>query len=329
MTHAGPTWLLMIRDVSGSVVVDDQPRVVASLIVDADTGMVRGAAMAPSPEQACLDVVTAALERPIDPLPAEPPGRVVHPKDHAELVARVLEDAGLAGSAELITVAGPMGEAEEVFDSLLGHLGGRAQPDDPPAGDDWSHLYAEAARYTRAEPWRRWSDAEPFDLDVMTVDDTRRYLAVVLGQAGIQRGLAVHPQTAIPDWPGDLDDPDALDGLDDDGDGAVAAAFAASAGALLLWLDAPADAPDDLRAKAERYGWPAELTLVPLPLTTGQAGPCDLDRVGAQHLTVALAAVLDLHAREDGDLRRTMGQVQLCGESAGAYVIAPAAEPEH
>jgi hypothetical protein len=42
MTVEEPTWIVMARDVSGTVTVTGQPRVVVALILDADTGLVRG-----------------------------------------------------------------------------------------------------------------------------------------------------------------------------------------------------------------------------------------------------------------------------------------------
>jgi hypothetical protein len=96
----------------------------------------------------------------------------------------------------------------------------------------------------------------------------------------------------------------------------------APSGSLLFWLDVAGDVPEDFAAKAERYGWPDELPLVPLPLTVTDDGPSDLHRVAAQHLTVALASVHDLHGRSGG--RRITGRLRLAEGAIGSYVIGPA-----
>ena len=65
------------------------------------------------------------------------------------------------------------------------------------------------------------------------------YLAIVLGQAGIRRGLAVYPGTTCSDPP--------ATGYPQDGPAAPSAS-------LLFWLDPPDDVFEDFAAKAERYG---------------------------------------------------------------------------
>lgn len=295
----------MIRDVSATVRVADQPRVIATLIVDADTGLVRGVAMAPAVTESCTEAVDNALSRPAGPLPPEPPARIVHHEDHAVVVTQALTQVYSGPTPTMLGVEGPLGEAEDVFDSLLGHLSGRRQPSEPPTGGDWSSLYAQASRYCRAEPWRRWSDAEPFALEVETADSASSYLAVVLGQAGIQRGLAVYPGDTIPI-------PDAvLEGHPPEG--------LAPTGSLLFWLDALDEVPEDYAAKATRYGWSDDLPLVPMPVTITDAQPADLDRVAAQHLTLALAAVVDLH--EATGTRRATGRLRLDEGAIGSYSI--------
>jgi hypothetical protein len=278
------------------------------LILDADTGLVRGVSMAPTVEQACAEAVDAALTRPAGPLPPEPPTRIVHHRDDASVVAGALADTRLGTPPAMVGVTGALGEAEDIFDSLLGHLAGRSQPNDLPSGSDWGHLYAQASRYCRVEPWQRWSDTDPLDLEVRTADATSRYLAIVLGQAGIQRGLALYPGTTIPD--------SLVDWHPEDGP-------VAPSGSLLFWLDVPDEIPEDFAAKAERYGWPDELPLVPLLVTATDYGPADLDRVTTRHLTVALAAVLDLHGHNDD--RRITGSLRLAEEAIGSYAIGPAA----
>ena len=58
-----------------------------------------------------------------------------------------------------------------IFDSLVGHMAGRAQPTGPPSTEDWSLLVGQALAYLRAEPWMRWSGAVSLGLQ-LTVDGT-------------------------------------------------------------------------------------------------------------------------------------------------------------
>lgn len=48
-------------------------------------------------------------------------------------------------------------EAEEVFDSLVGHLAGRGQPANRPGPQDWAHLYPRAADLPSPSA-NRWPD---------------------------------------------------------------------------------------------------------------------------------------------------------------------------
>jgi hypothetical protein len=297
----------MIRDVSASVVIEDHARVIASLILDADTGLVLAVSIGATDSEACAEAVGQALTQPASHQPPEPPATVVHHTDQAALVAEVLAGAGLATPPALVPVAGPLGEAEDIFDALLGHLAGRGQPDDAPTGGDWHNLYAQASRYCRAEPWHRWSDAEPFALEVRTPESAASYLAVVLGQAGIQRGLAVYPGTVTPET---LADAYLRDGP------------AGMSGSLLFWLDAADEVPEDFVAKAKRYGWPDTSPYAPMPVTITDDRPSDLDRVGAQHLTVALAALVHIHGRSGR--RRVTGRVRLAEDAIGSFTIGPA-----
>jgi hypothetical protein len=71
-------------------------------------------------------------------------------------------DGGVAGT-----------EAEDIFDSMIGHMSGRRQPKDLPSPADWRMLYDHAAGYLKAEAWRHRSDAEHLGL-VVNVGGTLR-----------------------------------------------------------------------------------------------------------------------------------------------------------
>ena len=74
-----------------------------------------------------------------------------------------------------------------------------------------------------------------------------RYVTIVIGADGVQPGLVRYPGGALPDalvdWRPGVPMP-------------------VPAGSILFYLDPPAEAPRGFRAKAARYGWPADAGLV-------------------------------------------------------------------
>ena len=296
MDGFGPTWIVMVRDVSHAVRVSDQPRMVASLVLDADTGLARGISVAPTARAACAEAMRTALTKPAGPLPAQAPVRVLcgggQAGDVRGELARLLAGATTPAVAESPSI----GEAEDVFDSFVGHMAGRRQPEEPPTAPDWRTLFTLASDYSQARPWLRWSDADHLDLVVRIDDAAARYVAVVIGQEGIQRGLVLYPgavlPAGLPDWqPG--------------------RPMPVPAGTLLLWLDPPDEVPPEFAAKAARYGWPHDADLIPVWLIGGPDGPADLDRRSAHRLTLAIAAVL-AHAQRRPDF--STGAAKTTGE---------------
>jgi hypothetical protein len=121
-------------------------------------------------------------------------------------------------------------EAEDIVDSLVGHMAGRRQPDEFPTPGDWRLLVGLIHEYHKAEPWIHWSDIDQFDLVVKIDGVAARYLAVVLGQDGIQRGLALYPGEAGPDELRDWQMADPTPMPD---------------GTLLCYLDSPDETPHE------------------------------------------------------------------------------------
>jgi hypothetical protein len=176
-------------------------------------------------------------------------------------------------------------EAEDILDSFVGHIAGRAQPDQFATPGDWAILVEHSDTLRLAAPWRRWTDQDHLDLVVRVGGIPERYVTIVIGAEGIQAGLVLYPGGALPDglagWrPG--------------------APTPVPAGSIQFYLDPPAEAPREFVAKAARYGWPADADLAPVWLTTGPHGPADLDRTAVQRLTVAIAAVLADDRRPGG-----------------------------
>lgn len=298
----------MVRDVSYAVRVPDEPTIVAALVLDVDTGLARGVSMAGTARAAYSQAMGAALANPAGPQPPALPARVVcsgvPAADVREELARLLDtdppavDDGVAGT-----------EAEDIFDSMVGHMSGRRQPRDSPTPADWRMLYDHAAGYLEAEPWRHRSDAEHLGLVVDVDGAAARYVAVVMGQENIQHGLALYPGAALPsdlyDWEPGSPAP-------------------MPAGTLLLWLDPPTEVRPEFAAKALRYGWPPEADLLPTALAAGPDGAADLDRRATHHLTLAIAAVLAHHdpERAPGNGTGTLtGELPLPDNIRGSYTI--------
>ena len=299
----------MIRDVSQAVRIQGQRQVVASLILDADTGLARGISAADSPVAACAEAMRTALTKPAGPLPPQAPQRVLCGPGQGADVAGELTHLLTGGAAPEVTEVAPIDEAEDIFDSFVGHMAGRRQPDEFPTSRDLQLLFAQASDYSQAQPWQRWSDTEHLRLVLRFDGRAARYVAVVIGQEGIQRGLVLYPGRALPD------------GL---GIGQPGEAVPLPAGTLLFYLDPPDETPPQFAAKAARYGWPAEADLIPVWLVGGPDGPADIDRTSAHHLTVAIAAVLahDQRRLASGNgIGETTGQLTLAGDEQATFTI--------
>lgn len=304
MTQSEPTWIVLARDVSATITVQNQPQVVAGLVLDADTGLIRGVSVGLTVREACTAASRTALMNPAGPLQPCPPATVVYHDRYAAEILAALGDTLPGTSAPTLIASPPPAEAEDILDSLVGHLAGRRQPADPPSPDDWGHLLSRAADYCRSRPWQLWSDADHLDLVVRVDGRATRYVAVVIGQAGIQHGLALYPGAVIPDQLADWRPGETVP---------------LPQGSLVLWLDPPEEVPAEYLAKATRYGWPGDAELAPTPASVSSDGLSDLDRASAQHLTVALAAVVAHQRPRTGP--RTTGTVTLADDRPGEYTI--------
>ena len=186
-------------------------------------------------------------------------------------MAAELTAANLSHSPEVQEVH-PDPEAEDIFDSLLGHLSGRTQPAETPTPEDWQALLAQTLVFHQAQPWNRWSDDQQLLLTLDTDDGlSEQYLALVMGQAGIQHGLALYAGHDLP---------------------ADARTNEPQPGSIVLLLDRPDELPVDIATKAQRYGWPTTESLSPAFMTFGPDGPEEISQADARVLTIALTAVL-------------------------------------
>lgn len=303
----------MVRDLAGTVQVADEPAVTGSLVLDMATGLVLGAGVAAEAQDALLQALGAALAGRLATLPPGLPDLVLCSNGLRGEVRRAWGE--LAPSADPPPVRGtaPIAGAEDVFDSLLGHLGGRRQPEDLPEPDDWSMAFGAVRRYREQAPWERWSDTVQLALEVDAAGGPARFVCVVLGAAGVQRGLVVHPGDRMPT---------------DTEAGGIGEPARPPIGTLMLFLDAPSELPDELVAKAVRYGWPADDEVVPAFVAMGSEGPRDPSRRDLHRLTVAATAVV-AHDRRGPTLvgaeSVTTGEVALPegGQAVFSLVVSP------
>jgi hypothetical protein len=277
------TWLVLMRDVSHAIQVRGHSQLTAGLVLDIGTGRLRAVAVAPTDAEALAEAFGTALSKPAGSLPPGGPDTVLCGPGLAEPVAEALGALTTASPLPPITEVEPPAQAEDIFDSFIGHMAGRTQPQELPAPEDWGLLYGQALAFYRTGPWARWSDGIVLAVEVTIAGETTRHVAVVMGKAGVQHGLVLYPGEAVPA------------GLKDWEPGQPVPTLA---GTLLCTLDPPGDAPAELGTKALRYGWPHDAELVPAFLSLGldkEGG--DPGRVDVTRLTVTLAGVIAHHAR--------------------------------
>ena len=287
--------MVLGRDVSGTVRVRGADRLAAALILDMGTGLVRGIAIEQTTDAALAHAVATALTQPAGDLPPGAPARVLCAGGLADPVRTALTTAASttrSSPVPVIVEVQPGPEAEDIFDSFLGHMSGRTQPDELPTPADWQQLIEQAAEFCRTEPWRRWSDEHDLAVDLRLPDDAARYVAVIMGQAGLQHGLVLYPGDQLP--PGVRNRESEQE--------------PPPPGTLLLTLDPPGEVPAELSAKAIRYGWttgdPGNAAdgeggeaLVPVFMTVTEHGPAEIGRDDAHRLIAGIAAVLRLDSR--------------------------------
>jgi hypothetical protein len=275
---AETTWLVMLRDVSKTIRVRGEKRVAACMVLDMDSGDMLGIHMHSSDAEAVETALRNAVREPANRQRPKSPDRIVC---SPEISPRVKDLAAELGAAEVI-VAPPIPEGEEIFDSFIGHMSGRKQPREFASPDEWRLLFETVLRYCEAEPWMRWGDDIDLEIEVEIDRVKQRYAGVVIGQEGIQRGLALYPGDELPagvrDWE---------EGKD----------VAMPPGTLLLHLDPPTEPPAEFVAKADRYGWPQDADFLPVIISIGDAGPADLGRQDVRRLVLSTVAVVELDRR--------------------------------
>lgn len=309
----------MLRDVSASVEVVGEPTVMASLVVEAESGLVLGVQIAADGREALRGALESASASPPPGAMTTRPSVVVCADGLGSSVHGVLESVMAPGAPPPVREQAPVAGAEDIFDSMLGHVGRRRLPEDFPEPEDWAAAFHAARDYREQAPWQRWSDTVHLRLSLERSAGSEgsgaRYVCIVLGADGIQRGLAAVPGDELP------------------------AAFAAGVdhvharpipGTLMLLFDSPSELPPDLVAKARRYGWPEDDEVVPLLVSMRDDGPGEPSRRELHHLGAAAVAVA-AHDRRGpvvvgAGTSTTTGTVTLSeGEATFSLEVAPRA----
>lgn len=299
-----PVWVVLARSIAH--VVEESAFV--AMVLDQGTGLVRALSIDTSQGSALRAAMTKALTEPAADLPPAPPALVLccglEPARVRQQLSRLLSKTDLPP----IHQEG-IDEAEDIFDSLVGRMSGRDQPppDDLPTPDAWRALMAATAEYARAQPWVRWPDDELAEVGITVDGGSDRYLASVIGASGVQRGLNLFPGGRLPAF-GQLAGP------------------TMPAGTLIVWLDEHGDGDEvapEFVGKAQRYGWPDDLPLLPTYLSFSRKGPADLSNVDVRRLTVGIGAVVQQSRRPTappvGRARR--GTVPVDADAVGSYTL--------
>ena len=121
----------MSRDLSHSIRVVDQPVVIAVLILDVDTGLIRGLSVAEDIGDALSQSVERALTKPADSLPPGYPQRVLAAVGMGDLVAAELGRQPGLNLLPPVDEIVPGAEGEEIFDLFVEAMAGHREPDDP------------------------------------------------------------------------------------------------------------------------------------------------------------------------------------------------------
>lgn len=299
------TWLVMLRDVSQTIRVRGEKRLVAAMVIDLDSGDMLGMHMDRSDAEAVATAMRMAVTEPANRKVPTNPDRILCPP---EISPQVLVLAAELGGAAVIE-APPIPDAEEVFDSFIGHMSGRKQPREFASPDDWRLLFDTAGRFCEAEPWVRWGDDIDLAIEVDVDGVKASYAGVVIGQEGIQRGLALYPGTELPA------------GVREWGE---AKEMTMTPGTLLLHLDPLKEPPAEFLAKAHRYGWPQDAEFVPVIIGIGEAGPADLGRQDVRRLILATTTVIALDGRGPTvsmSSEPTTGRIRFPDGSSGSWSI--------
>jgi hypothetical protein len=285
----------MARDISDAVQVGNLKTVAAALALDPATGLILGSGMAGKAAGAVRDLlknVSMAANGPQTP-------RLLCPPELLGVVKRGLPAAWRTAG---IAAVEPGAEAEDAFDSLIGHLAGRSQPGNLPSPADWSLLFRQAQAFAEAAPWRRLADDVDLQMDLRVGGSAFHGVGIIMGNAGVTYGFALYPGDTKAAGPAARFDP-----------------MDPPPGTLVMSLDPASELPDYLVAKARRYLWPDTVALLPVFFAWAGDGVADLSSDAVALLAVALAAALA--GADTRNAASAEGDMILSGGRSGHYRV--------
>jgi Domain of unknown function (DUF6398) len=278
-----PAWWVLRRDVSASVRVEGVPSVFATLIVDSG-GEIAGLHAGPDAGASLRTAMRGAVQRPRRRRPA----MVLCEPDLGREIQEALSEVGLRVP---LSPEEPPDEILDAYDQVLAHMTGRKLSADPPTPAGWRALHAQALRYVRAEPWKRWPDTTDVPLRLKRGGRASRVHVALLSEGDVRRAFAVSRRPHPPDG--------------------------AAPESTLLVLESE-DVPPEATARAERYGWPAGEPLKPTFVTLEGISPREVSAAEADLLTAAIVALLEHEPSDSTDATESV-------ESALASLRVPAA----
>jgi hypothetical protein len=291
-------WLIVQRDLTGSVQVRDASEVWATAVFSTPSRKIVGSNIAAAAHDSLAAAVHQAIHEPLASAPTHRPAVVLASPDLVDQVRDALAQEGLRVGVDEVA---PPDWAEDVLTELTGHLAGRRQSSDPPAPEEWALLHQQATACAYARPWDRQGDDVHLRLELKIGSERTDAVAIVLGNSGVTRGLAVCPGREVPQA--------VIDGEE---------GVRPPTGTGLLTLIGRDEAPPEVLERAARYGWPSDLD-APLFLASGPDGPEELGQAQALRLTVALAAVVD-HVRQGAGFGMDVrGELLLASGRRGRY----------
>ena len=155
------TWLVLLRDISHAVHIPDEPRIVASLVFDMDTGVVLASAVAGHEERVLQQACEMALLRPAGGLTPLRPDHVLCNPGLASLLKAGLGKLSQAAPLPPISEVPTVHEAEDIFDSFVGHMAGRRDAEEiaaPATGSCSSTTsYASTSAWSGAGGQTMWT----------------------------------------------------------------------------------------------------------------------------------------------------------------------------
>jgi hypothetical protein len=310
MTDTDRRWLVLLRDISHAVRIPGETRIVVSLVFDMGTGVVLASAVAANEPQALSQACQTALTRPAGGLAPRRPDQVLCDPGLAETLATQL--GKLKGVAPLppIVETPTVHEAEDVFDTFVGHLAGRRSPKDFATPGDWEVMFGQALGFYGREPWKRWADDVDLLIEITIGSRHAQFAAVVLGHEGIQCGLVLYPGKTPPAGHRSR---------------RPRSAISMPRGTLMFNLDEPQEVPEEFAKKAGRYGWPPDAELVPLFLRVDGKEPGEPGRREVRDLSVALAAIIAHDSRGpvivEAGPQETLGTLPLADGDTASFSI--------